>query len=106
MQARSINGVLDRVLERVFLDHPRALGENYWQHQRRALHFGASMIGGGVACLIHAVVPAVFVSTASGTVQRLYDELRASGRLSPLGRVPPRPAPCAPVGEHASAAAR
>jgi len=38
-------------LGKVFLHHP-ALGETDWQHQRRALHFGASMITAGVACVL------------------------------------------------------
>lgn len=78
MQARSSVG---GVLNKVFLDHPHAFGESYRQHQRRALHFGTSMITAGVACLIHALVPAVFVRTASRRVQSLYDEMHATRRL-------------------------
>jgi len=69
------------ILEQVFLDHPRSLGETYWQHQRRAAHFGASMITAGVACILHALIPALFVRTASSTVSRLHDEMQATGRL-------------------------
>ena len=69
------------MLDKVFLDHPHSLGETYWQHQRRALHFGISMITAGVACLVHALVPAVFVRTASSRVRSLYDEMNATRRL-------------------------
>lgn len=68
-------------LGKVFLHHP-ALGETYWQHQRRALHFGASMITAGVACILHALIPAAFVRTASRTISRVHDEMQAAGRLS------------------------
>jgi hypothetical protein len=88
------------LLEQLFLDHPRSLGESYWQHQRRALRFGVSMIGGGAACLVHALLPAVFVHTASSTVQRLYEEMRAAGRLrrSPAARPSPPAAGLAATG--------
>jgi hypothetical protein len=85
------------VVEKLFLDHPRSLGETYWQHQRRALRFGVQMIGGGVACVMHAVLPAVFVHTASGTVQRLYDEMRIGGRLRGVRADRPRPSAARPA---------
>jgi hypothetical protein len=66
---------------KLFLDHPRSLDETYWQHQHRALRFGISMIVAGVACLIHALVPVLFVRTASMRVQSLYDEMHATRRL-------------------------
>jgi hypothetical protein len=66
---------------KVFLDHPRALGETYWQHQRRALQFGTSMVSAGLACLLHALIPAIFVRTASSTVVRLHEQMHAARRL-------------------------
>jgi hypothetical protein len=67
--------------DRAFLDHPRSLGESYWRHQKRALGFGTAMIGGGIACVIHALVPALFERTASTTVLRLNEWMRATHRL-------------------------
>ena len=69
------------LVNKLFLDHPHSFGESYWQHQRRALHFGISMIRAGAACLMHALLPVVFVRTASNTVQTLYDEMGATRRL-------------------------
>ena len=74
------------VLVKVFLDHPRSLDETYWQHQRRALHFGGSMIGAGVACIFHALVPALLVRTASMRVESLYGEMHATRRLRGTSR--------------------
>ena len=79
------------MLNKVFLDHPHSFGESYWQHQRRALHFGISMITAGAACLVHALVPAVFVRTASSRVLSLYDEMNATRRLGVM--VHRRPGP-------------
>ena len=68
--------------DRAFLDHPRSLGESYWQHQKRALGFGTAMVAGGIACVIHAFVPALFERTASTTVLRLNECMRATHRLN------------------------
>jgi hypothetical protein len=79
--ARQPPVALEGVLDRVFLGHPRSLGETYWQHQRRALRFGGSMVAAGIACLVHAVIPAVFVRTASTMVLRLHEQMHAARRL-------------------------
>lgn len=61
---------------KLFTDHPRSIGETYGQHARTALSFGARMVVGGLACMVHAVVPGVFVKTASRTVVQLDAEMR------------------------------
>lgn len=60
-----------------FTRHPHEIGESYGEHLRAAGLFGIRMIGGGVACVIHAIVPALFVTTGSGTVNRLYQQMVA-----------------------------
>ena len=69
------------ILDRTFLEHPRSLGEGYWQHQQRALGFGTQMIAGGIACLVHAAIPALFERTASTTIIRLIERMRATHRV-------------------------
>ena len=61
------------VLRKWFLNHPASLDESYGEHFRAASGFGAAMIVGGIACIIHGLVPRLFVVTGSGTVKRLYD---------------------------------
>jgi hypothetical protein len=65
-----------------FLDHPRSLGEGYWQHQQHAVRFGTTLISAGVACLIHGLVPALFTRTGSAAVARLHSEMIATRRLN------------------------
>lgn len=65
------------MLDRLFLDHPRSVGESYAEHARIAARVGATMVVAGAACLFHAVVPALFPRTASGAIRRLYGEMRA-----------------------------
>jgi len=58
-----------------FTHHPHSIDHTYWQHLCRALHIGACMIGAGVACVIHALLPWLFVNTASNTLDHL-DQFR------------------------------
>jgi hypothetical protein len=55
-----------------FTDHPRRIGESYAHHFLHASRFGLAMIGGGLACLCHAVFPFACERTGSGTIRRLY----------------------------------
>ncbi len=59
----------------VFLKHPRSVGETYSEHFAVAFTFGAHMIAGGLACIIHALLPAVFEKTASRTVTHLHTRM-------------------------------
>jgi hypothetical protein len=60
------------MFDKIFLDHPADVGESYGEHLREASGFGFAMVVGGLACMIHAAIPALFKSTGSGTVSRLH----------------------------------
>ena len=60
------------VLSKWFLDHPRSVNETYAAHFRTAFGIGTRMVVGGMACIVHAVVPRMFVTTASDEVRDLY----------------------------------
>ena len=62
---------------RLFLEHPRSIGESYLEHQRRAFGFGCSLFIAALACFVHGVVPALFVRTGSTAVTRLHDRMVA-----------------------------
>jgi hypothetical protein len=59
-------------LKQLFTEHPKAVGETYFEHMRVALSFAAPLLTAGVAALVHAVLPFLCVTTASGTVKRLH----------------------------------
>jgi hypothetical protein len=62
-----------------FTAHPASVGETYAEHLWFALRFGARMTAGGLAALVHAFLPFLFVTTAG----RISDELvrmRAASR--------------------------
>jgi hypothetical protein len=59
----------------IFTDHPSEVGESYGEHLVNAGRFGFRMIGGGIACLIHAVLPFAFANKGSETVKGLHKGL-------------------------------
>lgn len=54
-----------------FTEHPASVGETYFAHLRHAAGFSASMLRGGLACMVHAVFPFLCTSTGSGIVASL-----------------------------------
>lgn len=74
---------------RLFTDHPRSVGESYGRHALVAARFGAAMIAGGLACCVHAALPALFARTGSSTVRRLHREIAARARVAEQAGVHP-----------------
>ena len=62
-------------IDQWFAEHPRSVGESYTEHFRAAARFGLALVSGGLACLVHALVPALFERTGSRTVKRPYSEM-------------------------------
>nr|WP_232307011.1 DUF6356 family protein [Sphingomonas sp. Y57] len=67
-------------MRHLLTDHPASVGESYFEHMAHAGGFGLSMIAAGVACMIHAILPACFVSTGSNTIRRLHDRMVTNRR--------------------------
>lgn len=65
------------MIDRIFLSHPRSVGESYGEHAATAARFGLTMIAGGAACVVHAILPFLFARTASDSVKRLYAQMMA-----------------------------
>lgn len=61
--------------------HLLTAGESYLQHMRFALMVGLVTVGAGVACLIHALVPALCERTCSRTLSQLSLLFSDRGRL-------------------------
>ena len=59
------------MLKRLFTEHPASVGESYFEHMRFAASTGATMVVGGVACMVHAAFPFLCVTTGSRTIRRL-----------------------------------
>jgi hypothetical protein len=71
---------------RLFTDHPRSVGESYFEHMGSAFYFGVRMIAAGIACMLHGLFPFLFVKTGSLTVRHLHDVMishRSRQRAAP-----------------------
>jgi len=69
------------MLQALFVEHPKSVGETYLEHQRQAFSFAGSMLLASVACFIHGLVPGLFRCTGSQTIARLHERMRLRGNL-------------------------
>ncbi|MGC6498249.1 MAG: DUF6356 family protein [Candidatus Puniceispirillaceae bacterium] len=60
----------------LFLDHPRSVGETYFQHQRFALRISGQLMLAAVGAIIHAVVPKLCETSASRRIRSLHQLVR------------------------------
>ncbi|MFM5917935.1 MAG: DUF6356 family protein [Novosphingobium sp.] len=67
----------------LFTDHPASVGESYAEHMVTASGFGLRMILAGLACMVHAFLPFLFVKTGSQQISGLYDRMVANRRRNP-----------------------
>ena len=65
---------------RAFTEHPASVGETYPEHMGQALCFGTRMVCAGLACLVHAVLPFLFVRTGSRAISELNERMVANRR--------------------------
>ena len=68
-------------LIRVFAEHPASVGESYTEHLVSAVCFGTRMVLAGIACLVHGVLPFLFVRTGSRAIAELNERMIADRRL-------------------------
>lgn len=65
--------------------HLREAGETYTEHLRFAATVALMAIGAGLACMVHAIVPALCRSTCSATIRelcRLFDDRGELARVT------------------------
>ena len=72
--------VMNTLRANPFTEHPAQAGETYLAHLRTAATFGVQMIAAGVACLVHALLPFLFVRTGSDCICRLHERMQARRR--------------------------
>ena len=70
---------------RLFLEHPRSLGMSWARHGIGAVAIGGRLLGAGLACLVHALVPGFFTQTAGKTIADMHDHMarRKAGAANP-----------------------
>ena len=72
------------MLDKLLLEHPRDIGESYGEHAGHAMYIGTKLLGAGIACLVHAVLPGLFVRTASAAVQDVQDLMTKRTANAPM----------------------
>jgi hypothetical protein len=70
------------MLDRYFLAHPRSVNENYLEHAGVALRVSGRLFGAALAAFVHALIPCLFVTTASSTIKTLQGEIAARSNLA------------------------
>lgn len=75
------------MLREMFVDHPESVGESYAEHFLVALGFAATMLGTGLALVVHAIVPGLFVKTGSAAITGLYGRMVEHRRKARAGGV-------------------
>jgi hypothetical protein len=68
-------GVFVSLFRSLFIEHPASVDETYFEHFASALSFGTKMVIAGVACMVHGLLPAIFVSRGSDTICALHERM-------------------------------
>lgn len=64
-------------LDRVFLSHPRTVGESYLEHCAFAFGIGSKLLMAGAAALVHAAIPCLCETTASRIILAMNADIVA-----------------------------
>ncbi|MER8728569.1 DUF6356 family protein [Mesorhizobium sp. M1227] len=70
----------DRTARKTFTSHPAAVGESYFGHMAFAAWFSSRLFMAAFAALVHAFLPFLFETTASGIIRELYERTHNRGR--------------------------
>jgi len=62
-------------MKRLFTDHPASVGENYLEHLLAAMCFSLELLIAALVCLVHALLPFLFVKTGSRRITSLYEKM-------------------------------
>ncbi|HLI12008.1 MAG TPA: DUF6356 family protein [Alphaproteobacteria bacterium] len=79
------------MFEKLFLAHPRAVGESYVEHMGMAAGFGARLFLASLACFLHALVPGLCVKTGSNAIRELHDRMVVHRVRNPGAAAQPLP---------------
>ena len=60
---------------RLFIEHPRTVGEGYFEHMGASLGTARKLGVAALACVVHALVPGLCKTTGSSAILRLYAEV-------------------------------
>jgi len=78
----------------LFTEHPKSVGETYWQHLLFATRTGVTMVLAGLACMVHGMLPFLCTTTGSRAIRKLAARLSGAHprRMATVLHFTPRPA--------------
>jgi len=56
-------------------EHPKSVGQSYWEHFRFSASFSMRLLVAASTALIHAVFPGAFETTTSRSIDKLHDRI-------------------------------
>lgn len=59
----------------IFTKHPNSVGESYLVHGTKAVSYSVQMLFASICCIVHAVFPFVFQSTASNIARKVVEDV-------------------------------
>jgi hypothetical protein len=59
----------------MFCNHLKATGENYFVHFGHASKYGFKLFYAAIVCFFHALIPCMFVNSASNVAKEICDEV-------------------------------
>jgi len=60
---------------KAFTEHPKSVGETYFQHMRMSFGFGGKMFLASIGCILHGIFPFLCVKTGSSTINDLHHDM-------------------------------
>ena len=63
------------MIQRLLTQHPRSVGEGYFEHMRASLRVAGQLAAAAAGCVVHAVVPGLCTTTGSSAILKLHAEI-------------------------------
>ncbi|MGI4879105.1 MAG: DUF6356 family protein [Janthinobacterium lividum] len=63
------------MIQRLMIDHPRSVGESYFEHMRASLKVAGKLAAAAGGCIVHAIVPGLCTKTGSNAILKLHAEI-------------------------------
>ena len=60
---------------RLFTDHPKVVGESYFEHMAASWGVGFRLLGAGGKCIVHGFVPGLCKTAGSDAILDLHREI-------------------------------
>ena len=73
---------MQKRFEKLFLEHPREVGETWAEHAAASAGYGWRLLQASACAYIHALVPGLHKTTASDRVRAMAAELNGRARVA------------------------